>query len=132
MASGFVGIKEANRALKRLPEFAREDVQPVMDVTAFNIARNAQARVNRRTGFLANRIRWTSRPRSMSAVVGVAPEAYYWKFLEYGTVRMDAAPFMRPAAEAEQSTHGAAMVRALEKANARMERSAGSVTSGLL
>jgi HK97 gp10 family phage protein len=101
-------------------------VQKVMDVTGFNVARGAKARVARRTGLLQMRIGWKSRPRSLSAVVGVERDAYYWKFLEYGTKRMDAQPFMRPAALAEEDNHGRAVVQALERANATMERAAAS------
>lgn len=119
-----IGSREAQRALRQLPENVKSEAQATMDVTAFHVARGAQARVHRRTGFLLARIRWASRPRSLSAVVGVDSEAFYWKFLEYGTVKMDAQPFMRPAAEAEESDHGARMLQALEKANSQMERDA--------
>jgi HK97 gp10 family phage protein len=124
--SEFVGLREANRALRALPEYARVDVQKVMDVTGFNVARGAKARVARRTGLLQMRIGWKSRPRSLSAVVGVERDAYYWKVLEYGTKHMDAQPFMRPAALAEEDNHGRAVVQALERANATMERAAAS------
>lgn len=103
-----------------------------MDTTAYRVQQNAKARAARRTGLLQSKIGWQSRPRTLAAVAGVGPEAFYWKFLEYGTVKMDARPFWRPAAEAEQSRHQAELVTALEKANAQMERAAASVTSRLL
>ena len=99
-----IGLKEANRALKKLPDFAKAKAQDVMDVTAFNVSQGAQRRVRRRTGQLAGDISWQRRPRSLSAVVGVAARSFYWKFLEYGTVKMAAKPFVRPAAEAEADT----------------------------
>jgi len=37
----------------------------------------------------------------LSASVEINREAYHWIFLEYGTVRMSARPFIRPAAERE-------------------------------
>ena len=125
-----IGLKEANRALKKLPDFAKAKAQDVMDVTAFNVSQGAQRRVRRRTGQLAGDIAWQRRPRSLSAVVGVAARSFYWKFLEYGTVKMEAQPFMRPAAEAEQHDHQQRMVKALTDAATLVEREA-AVTSGL-
>lgn len=132
VTSQLIGLKEANRALRALPDTVKPNVQQVMDVTASNVARRAQASVRRRTGRLARSIAWQRRPRTVAAVVGVAPEGFYWKFLEYGTVKMEAVPFFRPAAEAEQSAHQEAIVRALDKANTTMERAASSASSRLL
>lgn len=119
-----IGLKEANRALRRLPEFAKGRVQRELDVTAFNVARGAQTRVRRRTGLLARAIQWQSRPRSVTAIVGIAFEAFYWKYLEYGTVKMPAFPFLRPSAEAEASDHDSRMIRALTEAANDVERAA--------
>lgn len=126
MPAQWIGLREANRALRQLPEFARPRVQAVMDRTGFRVAQGAQQRVRRRTGFLAARIRWESRPRTLSAVAGVSPEAFYWKFLEYGTVHMEAAPFIRPAAEAERDHHQHDLVEALERAGQQVEQASGS------
>lgn len=126
MAVELVGLKEANAALKRLPEFAKGRAQKEMDVTAFNVARDAASRVRRRTGLLARSLQWQSRPRSVSAVVGTLAEAFYWKFVEYGTVKMLARPFMRPAAEAQRADHDARLIRALNEAANDVERAAGS------
>lgn len=135
MTSRFIGLKEANRALLSLPEAAKPGVQKVMDVTAYNVSRGALARVARRTGFLASHIGWQSRPRTLAAVVGVDKgTAFYWKFIEYGTVKMGAQPFLRPAAESEEPKHHAALVQELERAGDRIERGAGvaAVSSRLL
>ncbi len=122
--SEFVSLRDANRALKQLPDFAKVAAQEVMDVTAFRVWGNAQSRVPRRTGFLASRLRWESRPRSVSAVVGVEPDAYYWKYLEYGTKTIAARPFMRPSAMSEEANHQDRLEQALEKAANQMENSA--------
>lgn len=119
-----IGLKEANRALRKLPEFAKRRAQHEMDVTAFQVAKGAEQRVARRTGQLAADIRWESRPRSLSAVVGIAFRSFYWKFLEYGTVKMGARPFMRPAAEAVADDHGKRLIRALAEAADDVERDA--------
>ena len=130
----FVGLKEAQRALKQLPEFAKLQAQEAMNVTAFTIARRAEGRAPRgATGRLKRAITWAARPRSVTAVVGVdATVAFYWKYLEYGTVKMGARPFLRPAAEAEQSAHAQRLFKALEKAANQVEVAAASATSGLL
>lgn len=134
----WIGLKEANAALKRLPEHVKPGVQQVIDVTAFQIARGAEARApfrqpanvrsgpNRGGGLLKRSIQWRSRPRSLSAVVGVLGDAFYYYFLEYGTVKMQARPFIRPAAEAMQGDHELRMLQVLERAKTKMEHE-GSV-----
>lgn len=119
----FVGLPAVTRALRQLPEAARDQTQGVMDVSAFNVSRGAQSRAKRRTGVLADNIAWASRPRTLSAVVGVRRLAFYWKFLEYGTVKMPAQPFLRPAAEAERSDHSKRLTLALQRALTAMVQS---------
>lgn len=117
-------IQECNRALKRLPEFARDQSQQTIDTTAFQIARDASRRAPRRTGKLQNAITWKSRPRSTSAIVAVDSLAFYWKYFEYGTVKMESRPMFRPAAEANAADHDRRMIAGLERALTRMEREA--------
>lgn len=127
-----VGLKEANRALKRLPDVAKGEAQKVMDVTAFQVARSAQSRAprsadgshKRPAGFLSRSIEWVSRPRSLSAVVGVAKAAFYWKFVEYGTRFMSAKPFLRPSADQHRHQHQQQMAQALSRAGSRIAREA--------
>lgn len=116
-----IGLKEANAALRKLPEFAKRRAQQEIDITAFQFVRMAQGKVRVRTGFLQQRIEWLSRPRSVSAVVGI-DDAHYWKFLEYGTVRMSAHPFLRPTADALNPDHDRRMMRALAAAADDVER----------
>jgi len=128
-----IGLKEANAALRRLPEFAKAKAQREIDVTAFQVHAGALARVRRRTGFLALVLGWQSRPGTVSAVVGVENDtAFYWKFLEYGTVHMSAKPFMRPAAEAVEADHESRLVRALSEAADQVEQAASGAGTGLL
>lgn len=122
-----IGLKEANAALRKLPEFAKVQAQQTMDVTAFQVAQQAAARAPVRTGLLKDSIQWRSRPRSLSAVVGVLARAFYWKFLEYGTVKLSPRPFLRPAADAMRADHHARLLQALEKAATQVERSQGVV-----
>lgn len=127
MSVEVIGLKEANRALKKLPEFAKVRAQKEMDVTAFNVSRRAAGRIKNRTGFLASKITWESRPRSTSSVVGTSDKrAFYWKFLEYGTIHFEAQHPFRSAAEAEANDHDSRLIRALESAANDVEREGGS------
>jgi HK97 gp10 family phage protein len=126
-----IGLKEANAALRRLPEFAKIEVQIVIDVTAYQVAQGAIARAPEDTGRLKHSITNQSRPRTVSSVVGIQQGfitfPYYWKFIEYGTVKMGARPMFRPAAMAVEGDHQARLEQALLKAANRMERAARSV-----
>lgn len=122
-----IGLKEANAALKKLPDFVKIDVQPETEVTAFQIAQRAQQLAPVDTGLLQSRIVWEPRPRSVMSVVGVLESdfdddsPFYWVFQEYGTVNHAAQPFMRPAGDALRDDHHARILRALEKSAQRVE-----------
>lgn len=124
MKARWENLREVNAALKRMPEHVRSNTQQVMDTTAFQIARKAEATVKRRTGLLAGSITWKSNPRWLNAIVAVDRVAFYWKFLEYGTVKMGASPFLRPAKASMESDHESRMTQALEKALTQAEREA--------
>ena len=130
----FVGLKEANAALKKLPEFAKVRAQTVQDVTAFRVAAIAKTKVRRsaldKLLHLQDAITWASRPRSVSSVVGVPSgqgSPFYWKFLEYGTVKMGARPMFRPAADAVRNQHQSDLMRVLEDAANQVERAQGAI-----
>jgi HK97 gp10 family phage protein len=117
-------INQCNRALKRLPDFAKLETQRAIDVTAFQLARMAASKAPHLTGKLQTGITWKSRPQNLFAVVLVDSEAFYWKYFEYGTVKMGARPMFRPAAEAVGPDHDQRMMQGLEKALTQMEREA--------
>lgn len=123
-----VGLKEANRALRQLPDLARAEAQQVMDTTAFQVAAQATARAPARSAtpthgiHLKDAIRW--KRRRTSAVVGVDPRAFHWKFWEYGTSKMPASPMFRPAADAQRARHQQQMAEALTRANTKMAQQA--------
>lgn len=118
--------QEAARALKKLPDWAKADAQKVMDVTAFQVWRRASTAAPFRTGALRKGLQWESRPRSTRAVVGATPLAWYRRFLEYGTVKMAARPFIRPAAEAETADHQRRMFEALTRVTTKLSQPVGS------
>ena len=131
----FVGLKEANAALKKLPDFAKVRVQAVNDKTAFRVSTIAKSKAPRRTGLLQLGIQWQSRPRSVTAVVGVpsgSGSPFYWKFLEYGTVKMPARPMFRPSADAVRDSHQSELIAVLARAADDTERAQGVVTGRFL
>src|SRR5687768_3469076 len=93
------GMDGLLRALKEIPDVAREELKHVVTLTAFSIAQRMRATVPRSSGLLANSISTSTRGLSGRVEIGVG--AHYWHFLEYGTVRMEARPFIRPAGELE-------------------------------
>jgi HK97 gp10 family phage protein len=77
---------------------AAAGVRPLVRRAAVRTQRLAQAFAPKRTGFLASTIQTTS--GSTGATGRVAATAPYAAFVEYGTSKMAAEPFMRPAADA--------------------------------
>lgn len=126
-----IGLKEANKALRRLPEpHVKGEVQQTIDVTAYAVSRVAASTAprsrdgshGRPPGFMARSISWARRPRSLTAVVTVAREAFYWRFVEYGTKRFSARPFLRPAADGVRLDHKQRLVAALTRASTKMAK----------
>lgn len=107
-------MQQANAALRKLPAAAKVRAQHTMDATAAYIAGQVEARLPVLTGRLRRAVAWESRPRTVSAVVGVKDsQAFYWKYLEHGTVKMAARPVWRPVAEAAREGHQIRLFEAL-------------------
>lgn len=119
MTARLQGIIEARRAFARIPEAMRDAINDANETTAREIVRGAQGRVRQRTGLLMRSIDYSIDKRRGQAKVGiVAGPAFYGHFLEFGTVRMAARPFMTPAVEAERGPHEQRMIasgRQIEK-----------------
>jgi HK97 gp10 family phage protein len=124
MTGTWIGLKEANAALRRLPEHVQPRVQKIIDTSAFQLARGAASKAPVASGTLKQSIGWKSRPRSLSAIVFVDSPGFYWKYIEYGTVKRPARPFIRPIGEAMSADHDARMTQALEMALTQVEREA--------
>jgi len=134
MADSFelVGLKQANKALRNLPKSVQEDLQGVFNLGAFDVAHRAKARLPAHpgsrgailVGHLKDAITWTARPRTLSAVVTIASEFFYWRFLEYGTKTRGAKSFLRPAAAATEADHNRRLEAALRKSLTELEREA--------
>lgn len=63
--------------------------------------------------------------RAGKAVRGTGKDAYYWWMLEFGTVKMHARPFVRPALPAEQARAIEAMRKRLASGVEKRARAAG-------
>jgi HK97 gp10 family phage protein len=74
---------------------------------------------------LANNVR-NRRARTAGAIVRTAGSTFYGRFLELGTAKMSAKPFLRPAIEAKQGAAVEAFrvnfLKAVEKAEAKLGR----------
>ena len=66
-----------------------------------------------RTGKLRGNVTWESQREGgqLRATIGVRRDAFYSRFLEFGTVKMPARPFFRPALQRAKDD----MFRALER-----------------
>lgn len=98
------GIVEARKAFARIPEAHREAINIAHELTAKEIVRVASAKVRRATGLLSKSITYSIDKRRGTAKVGVEKgPAFYGHFIEFGTTRLPARPFMLPAVEGERA-----------------------------
>lgn len=112
------GLEELKKAFNELPkEFHRTALRPAVSAAAGVVQRAAKIGVPKDTGRLAKSI-YRARDKTASnqvqeaAIVGVrfgrkyrkrGQDAWYFIFLEFGTKKMAAQPFLRPAFEATKS-----------------------------
>lgn len=93
------GMEGLQRALRTMPDVVRQELRQVVGVTAFALANRIRATAPRDTGLLRGAV--SSRVTGLTGRVELGVDAFYWHFVEYGTVRMAARPFVRPAGELE-------------------------------
>lgn len=86
---------QSNR-FKQIAKKARKAVGAIVHKAAFDIEARAKSIVPVDTGMLKNSIT-TEFPNEISAIV--APHTEYEQYVEFGTRRQRAQPYMRPAAE---------------------------------
>lgn len=67
-----------------------------------------------------------SRTMPITYWVYVSKKLYYWKFVEFGTAKMSATPFMRPSFESKKAE---AVERIKEYLSARIDKEASKATS---
>lgn len=103
------GFESTLAALRRQPELAKSLLVKVVRDSSFRVADGARKRVPVRTGDLLQAIEADSTGlkgrvsirSDRDKITGQDPQVY-WYFVEFGTFRSPAKPFIRPAAEDEE------------------------------
>ena len=100
------GFQELERALKRASDaVAREALVEATAAGTKVIIDGAQRRAPKDTGKGAESIHASVTERSRFGVtqtIGPSKNAFYMRFVEFGTVKMTARPFLRPALDEER------------------------------
>lgn len=117
------GMADARRTVERLPQVMQSAFRAVAMRSAHRIAANAAAILRQKTkgtGDTAEAIRVVEDSDDQQFLVeSKAPQgrpANLPKWLEFGTVKMSARSYMRPARENEDPRYAEGMRRAVEKA----------------
>jgi HK97 gp10 family phage protein len=120
------GFEATKRAIAAVPEAAKALAADAIAKSTFAVEQAARARAPRGlTGRLRAAI--TSKSTGTAGRVGIAPgfgiggrpgPEVYWRFVEYGTVRMPARPMFRPAAEQERDP----FIRRMRDIGPKLER----------
>ncbi|MCA1562174.1 MAG: HK97 gp10 family phage protein [Acidobacteria bacterium] len=105
------GLDQLRAAVRKLPDVVRRHAGTVNTATGDRVVSTARANVPKRRGVLQGEIVAVA-GEDGAVNVGVTTRGFYGAFLEFGTVRHGAHPFMGPAAAAEQQPHVARMVAA--------------------
>lgn len=98
------GLDELERQFDRLADTAKKKVMmKALNAGIAPIKKEAKDKAPKRTGLLkksirSKQMRYTEKP---SVGIFVSGKAYYWKFLEDGTSKMAAQPFLRPAVDSK-------------------------------
>lgn len=88
--------------MKAAPEAVENRAADVVAKSSFAVAQRARSLASVRTGRLKRAI--LSLSNGLRGRVGFSEKVPYWKFVEYGTVKMSARPFIRPSVEAESES----------------------------
>lgn len=98
------GLDELERQFERLADTSKKKVMmKALNAGIAPIKKEAKDKAPKRTGLLkksirSKQMRYTEKP---SVGIFVSGKAYYWKFLEDGTSKMAAQPFLRPAVDSK-------------------------------
>lgn len=115
-----LGLKELDQALRQLAwPAARRALRKGMRKGANVVRDEARAKAPIDTGLLKRHIRTRERSEEngdLRFAVEITRSAFYGRFLEYGTSKMAAKPFLRPAAENKTEEAVVAMRDAMQEA----------------
>lgn len=113
------GADEIQQKLKELGAKALPEVQQAIIEGAKIVQEEAQNRVRRRTDTLADSITVDEpkekKPGEAAAIVGPGKEGFYGMFLELGTSKMPAYPFLVPSLKASKRQVEEVVARELRK-----------------
>lgn len=99
------GMEQTLRAMRRAPDVFRKHISVGVGVSTLRLANAARNKAPVATGNLKNNIDADHADGTLTGNVGIRDqsEAFYWYFIEFGTVNLTARPFFRPAMEEEQA-----------------------------
>lgn len=137
------GMEALQAAIRTAPDRVKAYAGDAVALTTFAIAQRAKALAPRDTGALQRSITASSRGLTGKVTIAEGGEtiggrtvfgpgdmgrhrpAVYWRFVEFGTKRTAARPFLRPAAEAESEAY----LQRFREVGRKLERdfSAGSL-----
>ena len=126
MAVRIEGLDELEKQFDRLIDTSKKKVmQKALNASAAPIKKEAKKNAPVDKGILKSSIRSKQMKHTEKPSVGIyiAGKAYYWWFIEEGTSKMAAAPFLRPAAD---SKHEEGINKFKEKLKAEIDK----VTTG--
>lgn len=109
-----LGQDRLAQKLAQLEPTLRRALEREVKVAALNIQNGARRRVAVKTGRLRNSITHEITEGGLNAVVGTNVE--YGPYIEFGTRRMRARPYLFPAFEEERPRYMERLKRALSKA----------------
>lgn len=98
------GMQALQRAVTKSPKELKSLSSDAVRQSTWAIANKMRVRVPVRTGTLLTSIEAIVPVQGLSGSVRIHGDAFYWRHLEYGTVKMTARPFARPSAEEESAT----------------------------
>jgi len=115
-----LGLKELDQALQQMAwPAARRALRKGMRQGANVVRDEVRAKAPVKTGNLRRKIRTRERREDADGLrfaIEIPRSAFYGRFIEFGTSKIAARPFMRPAAEAKTEAAVSAMRNALAEA----------------
>jgi len=115
------GLEDVMSELRKAEPEAKRAVANVLREKARAIKEDAKKRCPKDTGALSESIRYTVSRRTLTAAVHAGGkkvrdiDTYYAHFVEYGTKKMNARPFLIPAGRAHEDETLDALTDALQK-----------------
>lgn len=109
-----IQFKDLGKELKKFESrVSRKIVRDSLKKSGLKLLADIKNLAPYRTGQLRTALELSikNKRKSISAAVGTTDEGYYWKFLEYGTKRMKAQPWIRKLFDSQEEQ----IIRDIEK-----------------